>query len=811
VPGQIRARDVDIEVGAREDDDEEETCLDEDQIEKIRCLAQNKLKGCSELIRCKSAHLRHQSIEQDEQTVKNDYRTGSCSSLAGGQVSITEANDRYELANSTLASSTSTSPTSLQSSSPPSSSSSSDSSSSIEDADDEDEFRDDTGGQGIEEIDDKDQVDDDEVEDEEEIDDEDSSEEDDEIDENDDDSDDDECEDIVDPVGNSLGQCNPSFMSASIEYKGVTKATNPIIDQNEEFNSDEEEEYQDDDDDVSFDENDDSDDASDHIPKNSMIDTSVTSDLLDSERMLEVTRKLVRSTERDPDRDLRKQVLLKTAIRKLPHFMEYNPYPESFDQSFQLHSNDMSCNPSDNSSVNLSTAQYYEHHHLHMNHHVDSQPKSYYHSVQPNAIQMSTTSLRMLDLNDDHESEPTSIIDPEQQQQQQNLHHHPQITNYVANNEIDTSLQTSLDQRHQHNHDYQNHSQTTLNMYHYSHQSADSHHNQQHITNNDLGAQTNQGIGVIVETAQDNHDRIDQALSVSQFTKESGTNMIANHDTIDGLYQPMSSSDVGDSDVSAVVDDSAPIAFPLGCSYTGVDVIQETDDTNAIVQSEHKGCFDDNKTYNNLDELRDTHSGTDASSANKLQDVIDTNLSHESNQRSNCHQDSLTSDTSYFSDDPLMVKTTDETQVEHVVPAPITSENADRAAPEIAHLSVDNQPILSGIANSDGNSNSSTSSTGSDDCFLTIPKSNNPSDTISNTSILETSLGSVNEYHHSSYDSGVALFSPRSNKRSSSSIGLDDEMEIDHLNDLSSTSHHNSNVGFNVNHCKKLRKRETID
>lgn len=104
-------------------------------------------------------------------------------------------------------------------------------------------------------------------------------------------------------------------------------------------------------------------------------------DVVDGERMLEVTRKLFRSTERDPDRDLRKQVLLKTAIKKLPQFMDYNRYSDSLEQNFHnIHSSPQAC---------------YEHH--------DSQQK-FYHSVQPNAIQMSTTSLRMLDIND-HDQE----------------------------------------------------------------------------------------------------------------------------------------------------------------------------------------------------------------------------------------------------------------------------------------------------------------------------------------------------------------------------------------------------------------------
>lgn len=133
-------------------------------------------------------------------------------------------------------------------------------------------------------------------------------------------------------------------------------------------------------------------------------------DVLDGERMLEVTRKLVRSTERDPDRDLRKQVLLKTAIKKLPHFMDYNRYSaECLDQSLQ--------------AENVSTQNYYEHHlaiqqhhlHPHLNHNHNliepqTQKSSFYHTVQPNAIQMSTTSLRMLDLNDDHEPDANSIV-----------------------------------------------------------------------------------------------------------------------------------------------------------------------------------------------------------------------------------------------------------------------------------------------------------------------------------------------------------------------------------------------------------------
>lgn len=116
------------------------------------------------------------------------------------------------------------------------------------------------------------------------------------------------------------------------------------------------------------------------------VDDRESDDVLDGERMLEVTRKLVRNTERDPDRDLRKQVLLKTAIKKLPHFMEYNRYSENLERC-----------PIENIT---SPQNYYEPH--------DSQQK-FYHPVQPNAIQMSTTSLRMLDLNDDHDPELINI------------------------------------------------------------------------------------------------------------------------------------------------------------------------------------------------------------------------------------------------------------------------------------------------------------------------------------------------------------------------------------------------------------------
>lgn len=135
-------------------------------------------------------------------------------------------------------------------------------------------------------------------------------------------------------------------------------------------------------------------------------------DVLDGERMLEVTRKLVRNTERDPDRDLRKQVLLKTAIKKLPHYMDYNHYNvDCMDQSMH--------------AENISTQNYYDHHHQIQQHHhhlhhnlnhnhnmIDpqTQKSSFYHSVQPNAIQMSTTSLRMLDLNDDHEPDANSNV-----------------------------------------------------------------------------------------------------------------------------------------------------------------------------------------------------------------------------------------------------------------------------------------------------------------------------------------------------------------------------------------------------------------
>lgn len=109
---------------------------------------------------------------------------------------------------------------------------------------------------------------------------------------------------------------------------------------------------------------------------------------------------------------------------------------------------------------------------------------------------------------------------------------------------------------------------------------------------------------------------------------------------------------------------------------------------------------------------------------------------------------------------------------------------------------------------SDGSDNSSSSqSSASDESANSINSQSTESDEANGTSLLEASLNSSSDFYHSSHDSGVALFSPRSNKRSSSSIGLDDEiMDIDHLTEFSTRS---PSIGSN-NH-KKLRKREMIE
>lgn len=788
-PNPIDARIRDDHVNRDVDDDDvDRDDLNDDQIGTIRCIAQSKLNDCNDRIKCKSTQYRHQTIIQDGTNLGDNFLADDCNGLTKGHVSITDTSDRYELANTTIASSTSTSPTSLHSSSPPSSSSS-DSSSSIEDGDDE-------GG------DDDDEEDNADIESNEEDDDEDEVES------------DDDSEDIVDPVGNNQNGENESgtttLMNPSLDYNHATRTSNPVAEQADESLSEDEDE--DDYDDASFDENEDSDDASEHqLSRQSNNETAHSPDLLDSERMLEVTRKLVKSTERDPDRDLRKQVLLKTAIRKLPHFMEYNHYSDSFDQSFHSHNNSLSCNTNDGSNVTvncLPTAQYYEpHHQIHLNHHLEVQPKSYYHSVQPNAIQMSTTSLRMLDLNDDHETETANVIDGEQQHQ---AHHH--LGTYGVN--IENNVQTSLDQ--QHPHDYANHSQQqTLNMYHYTHQSTEHlHHHTQLIESNDLNDHQSQSADQIASISAGNQPPTNVGLTTSTFAQETGINMIAHHDTIDNLYQPISSDDIGVNETS--VEDSTPISFPIICNYTGIGEADKESRIELSSNDDDKISENEIKTFNNLDET-----------ANKQTDVINAVVSiensqeklerPENNQYSECHQNESTTVNNYFSNGLVSVKPINEIVTDsNLTNPPDDAGIIDDTLLSRASIIHDKSPsLLSTSGASDGNSNSSTSSiSSSDDGFVPGPKQIdllNDRPTNNDSSLLDSSHNTTNDYHHNPNDSGVALYSPRSNKRSSSSIGLDDEMEIDHLGDFSSTSYQTMSSGSNVNHCKKLRKREISD
>lgn len=282
-----------------------------------------------------------------------------------------------------------------------------------EEEDDDDDEDDDEEEEEEEQDDDEDGEEDDGDEDDDDCEEDDDDEEED-FDEDDDDDDIvDDCDDIVDPVGTQPSQNDRSITvtattasttttetaTASTTTTTTTTTITNGLDCNHGTNiTSYEHSY-------NINEHEGVDSELGHLTQ--LHDANTTPDLLDSERMLEVTRKLFRSTERDPDRDLRKQVLLRTAIKKLPHFMEYNHYSDSFDQSFQLHNNTIDSNsivsinsmqqPTTNTPVNcFSPTQYYEHHHMN-------------HSVQPNAIQMSTTSLRMLDLNDDSELDSLEI------------------------------------------------------------------------------------------------------------------------------------------------------------------------------------------------------------------------------------------------------------------------------------------------------------------------------------------------------------------------------------------------------------------
>lgn len=612
-----------------------------------------------------------------------------------------------------------------------------------------------------------------ESEDEEAGDDDDDDEEDEIVDEEEDDDEDDESDDendsddIVDPVGHqqyqslTIGSKNHDYTN---ETSSVTTNSFNQFNNSDDEDADDDEDCEDDDEEDDDDDDDDEEDDDDisfdgTCDENANLNESSTSpDLVDGERMLEVTRKLVRSTERDPDRDLRKQVLLKTAIRKLPHFMEYNRYSDSFEQNLQLHSNN------NNIAVNcLTPNQYYDHHqHIHLNH-IDSQPKSYYHSVQPNAIQMSTTSLRMLDLNDDQEPADASNIETENPQSSYNSNN---------NNNDDNSSRTSLD-HHTQQHDYANEPTSSQNPSYDQYNQTENNGPQSQSPNEHNHLNQHQ-------TELTIHD-----LSPYNQHHEPATcrpSVIERHTTLDNLYQPMNGIDI--SDDMKTNDRTSVGAFHVACE--GYDYT--TDDNG------------EKKLFNDLD-------------ANNM-----SRIGHSNN-----YQNHLTTVDAYYMSNETTTTTTTRTPMKEIESnsTPTTdldgSLRVDSVIVEGATSSpIDTDLILDGSGGSESSSNSSQCSTVSNESVnSSISQSNDSIDGPSHgSSILETSLNSTSDFYHDLHDSGVALYSPRSNKRSSSSIGLDDEMEVDHLTDLTSSTSAQSNscIGQqNISQYKRLRKREAMD
>lgn len=562
-------------------------------------------------------------------------------------------------------------------------------------------------------------------------------------DEDDDEYDEDEIDDdIVDPVGNQINGHLHSATGNNNEYDcSVTNMTcYDRVNNNQESVSDE---------DVSFDS---------ELGEATQIQNNSTSDLLDGERMLEVTRKLVRSTERDPDRDLRKQVLLRTAIRRLPLYLDYNHYSETPDQSFQLHNNTLDGN---NSSVAcLSPTQYYEHSHL--NHNMESQPKSYYHSVQPNAIQMSTTSLRMLDLNDDSDSEQAITLDSKHQ------HDH----NY--DNHVDHSRnisQTSLEQQHEY---------TTHRIYN-------------HYTPLD-------GQSTLEENNAPIHEHNDQGAihDFSQYdsNRDSNVGMIVRHSTLENLYQSTETSDMND-DLKAI---ERPPVFHDANDYSRLTLEQNSVDDEL-----------DDKTQNYDNVFRITESQVDMFHNLTKDDSNNNSNNNDHLFRQNHDCNSNQTDTTAF----YNIDATQENLLHLEKPArpeAITTNSAliDSCANETLEALEGYQSAIS----EGSSSNSSQSSTASDDSVnSTSSQSNDSVGDLSGISILETSLNTSDEYRfNNSHDSGVVLFGRKSNKRSSSTIAMDEDMEIDHLTDLTSSNQFNSSNSLTTsNQCKRMKKRELID
>lgn len=460
-------------------------------------------------------------------------------------------------------------------------------------------------------------------------------------------------------------------------------------------------------------------------------------DLLDNERIVEVTRKLVRNTERDPDRDLRKQVLLKTAIKKLPHFMDYNRYDDTLDQSFQCQS--------------MSQQAYYEH---------DSQPK-FYQSVQPNAIQMSTTGLRMLDLNDHDSTDINNMGTIKQQESQLQLQDsEAQLHHQQHNHSLDESISQSYEQTTTSTATLTTSTPTTTTTTVIT--SPEHHPEYCGLVPNQNQSQYHDGYNQMQpqgthETTYNNHYETNTTITPPANNSHNSTTTmtptINRHTTLENLYQPTTMISVGASDINENIKDArVPIAFQLACEVC--DFTCAPDDNDEA----NKKSFEDNLSTN------DYYSRP----AGKVEFACATDQSSEISELGINDIDNRATLMSMCSD-------------------VIDSRDHDN--------------------NSDSSSSSHSSSSTDDSVNSIASQSIELSDEVNGTSFLETTLDSTGHYYHSSHDSGVSLFSTKSNKRSSSAIGLDDDMEVDHLTDLSDRS---PMIGTN-NQYKKLRKREIID
>lgn len=253
------------------------------------------------------------------------------------------------------------------------------------------------------------------------------------------------------------------------------------------------------------------------------------------------------------------------------------------------------------------------------------------------------------------------------------------------------------------------------------------------------------------------------------------------------------------------VDERIPIAFQVACDVCDFNCVPGDN-------CEKKHLYVDETTLST--EITDTSSTTKASTAPEpttlqplpVPDAATTNSSD------------ITNDTNSFNDCISSTKDSFDSHlvVEQISKDPLLGNHLSLSDSGI--VGFDNE-LMEEARDQDGSETSSSShesSAASDDSVnpsttQTVQQSSLlDHDGAHTASLLEASLNSSSDYYYSTHDSAINLFSPRSNKRSSSSIGLDDEMDIDQLTELSST-HPSSGVGPNVNQYKKLRKREIID